>query len=57
MTSKWPVEDESGNISTFTMVMNLDSTGITEILRFNSKESEDEGYILLSEEDKKLIKK
>lgn len=51
MTSTWPVEDESGNISTCTMVMNVDSTGITKIVKFDGREFNDESY----KKDKKLI--
>ncbi|MDR2547899.1 MAG: hypothetical protein LBC34_00080 [Rickettsiales bacterium] len=51
MTSTWPVEDESGNTSTCTMVMNVDSTGITKIVKFDNREFNDESY----KKDKKLI--
>lgn len=51
MTSTWPVEDESGNTSTCTMVMNVDSTGITKIAKFDDREFNDESY----KKDKKLI--
>ncbi|MCM1001690.1 hypothetical protein [Wolbachia pipientis] len=40
MTSTWPVEDESGNTSTCTMVMNVDSTGITKIVKFDGENFE-----------------
>ncbi len=39
MTSTWPVKDEFGNVSICTMIMNVSSDGITEILKFDSKDS------------------
>ncbi|WP_065095491.1 coiled-coil domain-containing protein [Wolbachia endosymbiont of Nomada leucophthalma] len=50
MTSTWPVKDESGNVSICTMIMNVSSDGITEVLKFN-----DEDFVL-SEEILELIK-
>ncbi|MDG7057428.1 MAG: hypothetical protein LKM43_04775 [Wolbachia endosymbiont of Penenirmus auritus] len=38
MTSTWPIKDESGKVvSTCIMVMNVNSDGITEILKFNDR--------------------
>ncbi len=50
MTSTWPVKDEFGNVSICTMIMNISSNGITEILKFNDKD------FVLSEEILELIK-
>jgi hypothetical protein len=40
MTSTWPVEDESGNTSTCTIVMDVSSEGITKIVKFDGKNFE-----------------
>ncbi|MDR3131526.1 MAG: hypothetical protein LBU02_00275 [Rickettsiales bacterium] len=37
ITSKWPIKDESGNISTCTMVMDVSNDGITKIVKFNGE--------------------
>lgn len=37
MTSTWSVEDESGNISTCSMVMDVSNDGITKIVKFNGE--------------------
>lgn len=50
MTSTWPVKDEFGNVSICTMIMNVSSGGITEVLKFNGKD------FVLSEEIRELIK-
>lgn len=50
MTSTWPVKDESGNVSICTMIMNVSSDGITEVLEFNDKD------FVLSKEILELIK-
>ncbi|WP_375316287.1 hypothetical protein [Wolbachia endosymbiont (group A) of Colletes cunicularius] len=38
MTSTWPVKDESGNVSICTMIMNVSSDGITEVLKFDGED-------------------
>ncbi|MGY5877562.1 hypothetical protein LB099_00920, partial [Wolbachia endosymbiont of Nasonia oneida] len=40
MTSTWPVQDKDGKTFTCTMVMNVSSAGITEVLKFNGKDFE-----------------
>lgn len=50
MTSTWPVKDEFGNVSICTLIMNVSSDGITEVLKFNDKD------FVLSEEILELIK-
>ncbi|WP_353276548.1 hypothetical protein [Wolbachia endosymbiont (group B) of Villa cingulata] len=40
ITSTWPVQDKHGKIFTCTMVMNVSSSGITEVLQFNGKDFE-----------------
>ncbi|WP_419247363.1 hypothetical protein ACJZL1_01650 [Wolbachia endosymbiont of Rhagoletis indifferens] len=50
MTSTWPVKDEFGNVSICTMIMNVSSGGITEVLKFNGKD------FVLSEEIREWIK-
>ncbi|KLT22864.1 hypothetical protein wVul_0067 [Wolbachia endosymbiont of Armadillidium vulgare str. wVulC] len=40
MTSTWPVQDKHGKTFTCTMVMNVSSSGITEVLQFNGKDFE-----------------
>ncbi|WP_395462679.1 hypothetical protein [Wolbachia endosymbiont of Cantharis cryptica] len=57
MTSEWPIDESGRVVSICTMVMNLDSNGITKIVKFNGKEFNGEDYTLLSKEDKKLIKR
>ncbi|MDG7055655.1 MAG: hypothetical protein LJD31_03945 [Wolbachia endosymbiont of Menacanthus eurysternus] len=58
MTSTWPVEDESGNISTCTMIMNVSSEGITEITSFSSGKGPNGGnYALSPEEHMELIER
>jgi hypothetical protein len=37
MTSTWPVKDKSGSILICTMVMHVNSHGITKIVEFNGK--------------------
>lgn len=50
MTSTWPVKDEFGNVSICTMIMNVSSDGITEVLKFNGED------FVSSEEILELIK-
>ncbi|MFT4327250.1 MAG: hypothetical protein AB3P07_01225 [Wolbachia pipientis] len=40
MTSTWTVQDKDGKTFTCTMVMNVSSSGITEVLQFNDKDFE-----------------
>ncbi|MFL3876224.1 coiled-coil domain-containing protein [Wolbachia endosymbiont of Trichogramma kaykai] len=40
MTSTWPVQDKDGKAFTCTMVMNVSSAGITEVLKFDGKDFE-----------------
>lgn len=50
MTSTWPVKDEFGNVSICTMIMNVSSDCITEVLKFNGED------FVSSEEILELIK-
>ncbi|QTP63184.1 hypothetical protein HUB95_04190 [Wolbachia endosymbiont of Ceratosolen solmsi] len=50
MTSTWPIKDEFGNVSICTMIMNVSSGRITEVLKFNGED------FVSSEEILELIK-
>ncbi|TVS86033.1 hypothetical protein COM43_004015 [Wolbachia pipientis] len=50
MTSTWPIKDEFGNVSICTMIMNVSSDRITEVLKFNGED------FVSSEEILELIK-
>ncbi|WCR58585.1 hypothetical protein [Wolbachia endosymbiont of Ctenocephalides felis wCfeJ] len=57
MISEWPIKDKSGRgISRCTMVMNVGSDGIAEIVEFIGKGSNGENHILSLEQDMELIK-
>ncbi|QOD38185.1 hypothetical protein [Candidatus Wolbachia massiliensis] len=55
ITSTWPVKDESGRVSTCTMIMNVGSDGITKIEKFSGREPNGKDVELSLEENKGLI--